>query len=56
MPRTTQSKGSVSQGGGRVLGCGRCCKNQVCKSRDVQSGLFKCGQEGYLMKECPKNK
>ncbi|KAH0776371.1 hypothetical protein KY290_007782 [Solanum tuberosum] len=54
--RPAQSQGSVAQGGNWAPVCGRCGRSHSCKCRDSRTGCFKCGQEGHLMKECPKNK
>ncbi|KAH0765914.1 hypothetical protein KY285_001785 [Solanum tuberosum] len=33
-----------------------CSRNHPVKCCDVSTGIFKCGQEGHFMKECPKNR
>ena len=54
--RPAKSQGSVAQGGIGIPSCGKCGKTHSCRCRDGKTSCFKCGKEGHLMRECPKNK
>ncbi|KAH0654435.1 hypothetical protein KY290_032963 [Solanum tuberosum] len=54
--RPGHSQGSVAQGGNWEPACARCGRTHPGKCRDSSTGCFKCGKEGYFMKEYPKNR
>ncbi|KAH0679464.1 hypothetical protein KY284_020549 [Solanum tuberosum] len=54
--RPAQSRSSVAQGGSLTHACARYGRTHPGKCCDGQTGCFKCGQEGHLMKEFPKNR
>ncbi|XP_049359236.1 uncharacterized protein LOC125823921 [Solanum verrucosum] len=51
-----QQKSSVAQGGNGILVCAKCGRTHSGVCRDGCIGFFKCGQNGHLMKECPKSR
>ena len=52
----TQSQGSVAQGCSLDSICARCGRQHSNKFHDGHTSCYKFVQEGYFMKECPKNK
>ncbi|XP_049391631.1 uncharacterized protein LOC125856103 [Solanum stenotomum] len=53
--RPALSQGSVAQRGNWAHACAKCGTNHPGKYCEGQTSCFKCGQEGYFLKECPKN-
>ncbi|KAK4733525.1 hypothetical protein R3W88_007786 [Solanum pinnatisectum] len=51
-----EAKGSVAQRGNWAPACAKCGRTPPGKCRDGSTGCFKYGQEGYFMKDCPKNR
>ncbi|XP_049406227.1 uncharacterized protein LOC125869851 [Solanum stenotomum] len=54
--RLAYPQGSMVPRGSKAPACARCGRVRPGKCSQGQTGFFKCGQEGYFMKECPKNK
>uniref|UniRef100_M1DZA5 Gag-pol protein n=1 Tax=Solanum tuberosum TaxID=4113 RepID=M1DZA5_SOLTU len=50
------SQDSVAQGGSKPPACAKCGRNHSGICREGSTECFKCGQTGYFMRECPKNK
>ena len=46
----------MAQGGSRSLTCTKCGRNHPGDFLNGKTGCFKCGHEGHLIKDCPKNK
>jgi len=54
--RLAYPQGSVVLRGSKALTCARCGRTHPGKCRQGQKGCFKCGQEGHVLKECPKSR
>ncbi|KAG5609350.1 hypothetical protein H5410_020631 [Solanum commersonii] len=54
--KPTYSQGSVAQGGSMPHTYTKCGRNHSGICREGSTGCFKCGQNGYFMRECPKNR
>ncbi|XP_049364497.1 uncharacterized protein LOC125829297 [Solanum verrucosum] len=49
-----QSQRSIAQGGNGTPACAMCCRTHSGVCLDGSTGCFKCGKNGYFMKEFPK--
>ncbi|KAH0758385.1 hypothetical protein KY290_021878 [Solanum tuberosum] len=50
------SRGSMAQWGSKPPACVKCGRNHSGTCHEGSTGCFMCGQNGYFMRECPKNK
>ncbi|XP_049410723.1 uncharacterized protein LOC125873946 [Solanum stenotomum] len=54
--RPAYLQGSIVLRGSKAPSCARCGRTHPGKCRQGQTGCFKCGQEGHVIKECPKSR
>ncbi|XP_049385641.1 uncharacterized protein LOC125849713, partial [Solanum stenotomum] len=54
--RPAYLQGSIVPRGSKAPSCARCGRTHPGKCRQGQTGCFKCGQEGHIIKECPKGR
>ncbi|XP_049344101.1 uncharacterized protein LOC125808444 [Solanum verrucosum] len=54
--RPAYLQGSIVPRGSKAPSCARCGRTHPGKCRQGQTGCFKCGQEGHVIKECPKSR
>ncbi|WMV07605.1 hypothetical protein MTR67_000990 [Solanum verrucosum] len=54
--RTSHSQSSKAQGGTKTPACAKCGRSHSGVCRDGATSFFKCGQNGYFVRECPKSR
>uniref|UniRef100_M1DHU4 Gag-pol polyprotein n=1 Tax=Solanum tuberosum TaxID=4113 RepID=M1DHU4_SOLTU len=54
--KKANTSGSMAQGRTKILACAKCGRNHSGMCCDDSIRCFKCGQNGYFMRECPKSR